>query len=156
MIQYGDPLVRFAYTYVHDRESAQDVVQEALFRAWQEQKRYPDRMLHAGWLYTVTHNIAIDFLRKRKRERVGDLGEGQAPLDPDVGLQVDVEQALARLVPQDRESLWLFYYQEWPIATIAQHYRVSVATIKGRLYRARQHFAHLWKEGEDESRGSSR
>jgi len=38
---YGDPLFRFAYTYVHDRESAQDIVQEALFRAWKEQQNIP-------------------------------------------------------------------------------------------------------------------
>lgn len=149
---YGDPLFRFAYTYVHDRESAQDIVQEALFRAWKEQQKHPSRAIHAGWLYTVTRNAAIDALRKRKRERLSDQSDqdvGAASL-PDVSTRLDVERTLNRMSRQDRETLWLFYYQQWSIEIIAQHYATNAATIKGRLYRARKHFEQLWKEGNDE------
>lgn len=152
---YGDPLFRFAYTYVHDRENAQDIVQEALFRAWREQKKRPFRVIHAGWLYTVTRHIAIDTLRKRQRECLTESSD-HAVADvslPDVSTRLDVERTLNRMSRQDRESLWLFYYQQWSIETIAQHYSTNTATIKGRLYRARKHFERLWKEGRDEEAG---
>ncbi len=147
---YGDALIRFVCTYVHDVDTAQDIVQDTLVRGYRQQLLHPRRPFHAGWLYQVARNLAIDWLRQRKWEQpLQNTPSGAANLlvsDGDLALQMDVERTLRKLRSLDREALWLFYYQEWPIDTIAQHYHTTPAVIKGRLYRARRRFQHLWKE----------
>lgn len=152
---YGDPLIRFANSYVHDPDAAQDIVQEVLIRGYQQQQKFPHRVFHAGWLYQVTRNLAIDVLRRRKREQsLEDAAPGLLARESDMTLSLDVERILRTMNAQERETLWLFYYQEWSIEAIAQHYQTTQAVIKGRLYRARKRFQHLWKEGQDESPGT--
>ena len=147
---YGDALIRFVNTYVRDISTAQDIVQDTLIRGYRQKLQHPKGSFHPGWLYQVARNLAIDVLRQRKREQpFQDTAQGTADLpvyDRDLTLRMDVEWALNKLRPLDREALWLFYYQEWSIETIAQHYHSTPAVIKGRLYRARRRFRHLWKE----------
>ena len=58
-----------------------------------------------------------------------------------------VRDALARLKPEDRECLYLFYYAELPTAAIAAHLRLPAATVRSRLWRARRRFLAAWNEG---------
>ncbi|HBQ96909.1 MAG: hypothetical protein C7B43_03640 [Sulfobacillus benefaciens] len=152
---YGDPLIRFAHSYVHDLDTAQDIVQEVLIRGYRQQQKYPHKPFHAGWLYRVARNLAIDVLRKRQREKpVADLPARLLARESDMTLVTDVEETLRQLTARERDTLWLFYYQEWSITAIAQHHHTTDAVIKGRLYRARKHFLRLWKEEPDESPGT--
>ena len=55
---------------LHDDEEAWDVVQMALFRAWQRLDRYDDQWSFATWAYRIATNLAIDVMRSRaSRER---------------------------------------------------------------------------------------
>jgi RNA polymerase sigma-70 factor (ECF subfamily) len=148
ILEHGDPLVRFVGTYTHDYHAAQDIAQEAFLRLYREHLRHPTKTLHAGWLYTVARRLAIDYHR-RQRPAAWDI----LPYNTEVALSddrsVDVERILDSLRALDRELLLLFYYQEWSIARLAEHYAISVHTVKSRLHRARERFRRHWmKEGE--------
>jgi RNA polymerase sigma-70 factor (ECF subfamily) len=68
--QYQSGLLRYATRLVRDETAAQDVVQEVfvkLFRSWDGQQKASPLM--RGWLYRVTHNQAVDLIRKQSRYR---------------------------------------------------------------------------------------
>lgn len=64
-------LLRYATRYVNDPNAAQDVVQDTfikLYKGWDNGAR-PTRQLKS-WLFRVTHNNAVDYIRKESRLRV--------------------------------------------------------------------------------------
>jgi RNA polymerase sigma-70 factor (ECF subfamily) len=70
MAEHETALLRYATRIVNSSATAQDVVQNVfirLFQTWQENTR-PSRHLK-GWLYRVTHNEAVDAVRRETRRR---------------------------------------------------------------------------------------
>ena len=70
MAEHETALLRYATRIVNSSDTAQDVGQNVfirLFQAWQENTR-PSRHLK-GWLYRVTHNEAVDAIRRDVRQR---------------------------------------------------------------------------------------
>ncbi len=71
VLQYETPLLRYATGILHNGHTAQDVVQNAfikLCRQWR-QGAHPTKALKS-WLYKVTHNEAIDYMRRETRLKV--------------------------------------------------------------------------------------
>ena len=140
---YGDRLVQFAYTYLHDWDAAQDVAQETFARAMST-----GRHLTPGWLFTVAHNLAVDEIRRRHRvATVADCAP--AMKGTEVGLSLQVTDALQRLSRRDRECLWLFYYADLSLEDVGKAMGLSASQAKGRLYRARRRFAVTWGTDQD-------
>ena len=70
VLQYETPLLRYATSILNNAHAAQDVVQNTfikLCKQWRKGAR-PSRTIK-GWLYRVTHNEAIDYLRRETRLR---------------------------------------------------------------------------------------
>jgi len=66
--QYEGPLLRYATRVTNNADAAQDVVQEAflrLFEHWKEEFAPCPKI--SNWLYRVTHNCAVDYIRKESR-----------------------------------------------------------------------------------------
>lgn len=136
-----------------DRETAQDLAQEALMRAWKSWpriRRYEDP---EGWTRRVLHNLAVSHLRRRRR---GDrLGEEASP-GPSVDF-VAVSSALERLPPRVRRVIVLHYYADLPVGAIARQLRVPAGTVKSWLSRGRAAIMPALRETVDdtETRGGS-
>lgn len=66
--KYEGYLLRYVTRIVHDHDAAQDVVQDTfikLFKNWKDELRPSSRI--SSWLYRVSHNCAVDCLRKETR-----------------------------------------------------------------------------------------
>jgi RNA polymerase sigma-70 factor (ECF subfamily) len=111
--RFEAPLLRHARALLMDREAARDVVQESFLRFLKERPAVSNL---GGWLYRVSRNLALDILRKEKRrmrfhvvpDGRGDPPEPAAPgQERAIEAAVIVEQALARLKPEQREVVTL-------------------------------------------------
>jgi len=133
-------LVRLAVLLVDDRESAEDVVQDA-FAGLVKNGRLRDPAAALGYLRTAVVNNARSALRRRRtvrahtpRVEVPRLGpEGVAELREE---HREVVLALQRLAPRQREVLVLRYWCDLPEAEIAQTMGVSAGTVKSTASRA--------------------
>jgi RNA polymerase sigma-70 factor (ECF subfamily) len=134
-------LMRYAVRLTGDYAFAQDVVQEALLRAW----KHP-RILEQGdsaaraWLFTVTRNLVIDEWRtaRSSREISTDNLPERAQADATDGL-LDawiVADALGSLSTEHRAAIVGAYYLGQSIAEIARTEQVPEGTIKSRLHYA--------------------
>jgi len=84
-----------AISIVGDRALAEDVAQEAFTRAWRNAAAFdPRRGSVAGWLLTITRNLAIDALRLRRVEPVDP--EALAALQISASASGPAEQATVR------------------------------------------------------------
>ena len=71
MTQHESALLRYATRLVNDPNAAQDVVQDVflkLLRGWRDGAKPAPQL--TGWLYRVTHNLAVDYIRHESRLRV--------------------------------------------------------------------------------------
>jgi len=69
------PLLRYASRILKDQELAQDVVQDTFIKYLNTRREQPASIENrSAWLYRVTHNRALDVLRKRRKQV--ELSEG--------------------------------------------------------------------------------
>lgn len=141
---WGDRLAHFAFTYVLDPDDAQDVVQEAFLRLVRWGRAHPREPASLAWMYTVTRNLAVDVLRRRRREMPTRVAEW-VRVAPDLETRVAARSTIDRLPPRDREVLWLFYYEDWSAEDIGRALDMTPNAVRLRLVRARRKLEHLWE-----------
>ena len=137
-----------------DREEAADLAQEAFLRAWQGLAAFQGESSFATWIYRLTTNVCIDYLRRKKRRQevepavsLDDEDSGWAePADAGQDPQRKLEEAersralsrgLERLPEHQRQVLVMrelsgLSYQEIGAAT-----GLDLGTVKSRIARAR-------------------
>lgn len=136
-------------------EEAKDVVMEAFLKAWQAIPKFGRRSSLRTWLYRITYNCAIDFLRTRQHrgeEPLPDHGSGEGVAsemaDP-AGSRPDeilgaaevaarVASVLARLPFEHRVTLELRYSDGMSYTDIASATGVSIGTVMSRLFNGKR------------------
>jgi len=139
----------FAMALTNDLSRADDLVQETILRAWQNQDRFEPGSNLGAWLFTILRNLFYSHLRRMKREVADSDGSYAAQLrtapDQEAGVIVkDMWRALGELPPDQREALLLVGAEGMSYDEAARICGVAVGTIKSRVNRARRRLAgHL-------------
>jgi RNA polymerase sigma-70 factor, ECF subfamily len=148
--RYAGVVFSFALRIVSERQLAEEILQEAFFRAWQQGGSFSaGRGSFITWLLSITHNLAIDEIRRRRRRpQKADSEEPEQILDSvaDTGAGADVEgevwlgalrdtigQALSELPPAQREALEMAYFRGLTQREIAEALGEPLGTIKTRM-----------------------
>jgi RNA polymerase sigma-70 factor (ECF subfamily) len=119
------------------RPAAEDVVHEALARAWERGGDDIEQL--DRWVLTVALNLARNRWRKLRREIAGrNVDEVVAAAD---GESVDLHQALRALPARQREVVVLHYLLDLPVAEVAERLELSTGGVKHALFRARRSLA---------------
>ena len=61
--EHGDELLRLAYTYVKNKQAAEDIVQDVLLKAFEKQEYFRGESSYRTYLYRMTINRSYDYLR---------------------------------------------------------------------------------------------
>jgi RNA polymerase sigma-70 factor (ECF subfamily) len=138
---HAPSLQRYVLRLTRDPEFAEDVVQEALLRAW----RTP-RILERGddearaWLYTVARNLVIDDRRSARHTRefaTDEVPERAAHDETDALLdRWLLADALLSLSPEHRRTIVNSYYLGRTAVEIADAEGVPVGTVRSRAHYA--------------------
>jgi RNA polymerase sigma-70 factor (ECF subfamily) len=139
------PVVRTVFLVVHDRTLAEDVAQEAFYRLLKHWRSVSTYELPEAWVRRVAIRIAVREVRRAAarvaKERTEVVVERYDDLpDPDVA------RAVRELSPMQRTAVALYYWEDRPVAEIAEILEVSDATVKQHLHRARHRLADLLEE----------
>jgi RNA polymerase sigma-70 factor (ECF subfamily) len=147
-------LRRYANALTHNRDSADDLVQDCLERAIRKQALWrPDGPLRP-WLYRVLINVWRNNLRSRSRR------PAQVPID-DVADQLfvpaaqtsrvalaEMARAIEKLSTEHREALLLVVVEGLSYAEAAQVLEIPLGTLMSRLGRARSSLARMTQEDQ--------
>lgn len=137
--QYGGELFGFAMNALHDRQLAEEVVQETFVRAWRSAGDFdPNRGTLRSWLFAIARSRLVDAVRSASRQPtpIEDAPERQADGDPFDQLlsSIQLDEALRRLSPEHRQAVTEVYYQGRTCAELAASLRIPAATVRSRLY----------------------
>ena len=140
--------LREARRIVFDDDDREEVVQEALLRAYRQRHACRSGSPH-GWLRQITRMEALRWLERRRtradREWLQDEVDELPPSDPVVDAvlaRVDVRRALSELSAPDRALLTTHYAAGLSHREIASATDVPVGTVKVRLHRSRARLRH--------------
>jgi len=133
-------LFAIAYGILQNREEAEDVVQDALVKAWKSRWRVRDPEKFPAWLATIARYRARDvFKRRRTTSLPPDVEEEPAPSSEriaDAELDRQLHSALAALPELHRSALTLRYFEEMDYETIENLLGLSNGALRGILGRA--------------------
>lgn len=129
-----------------NREDAEDVTSEFFIRLWDIADTYRPGGGHRAWLITIARNMAIDYLRKRKREsltaEIPDyLQAGEDSCEEQLCRKLGLEQALKTLKEEERQIVNLKIMGELtfreiagilkrPQGTVAWCYRTAIRKLR--------------------------
>lgn len=155
VLQYQKPVYNLALRMAGNADDAFDLAQEAFLRAWRALPQFKFESALSTWLYRLTSNICIDFLRQKKRSKVVSLSfvneddescELDRP-DPAPGPEAravakaereEVARALDSLEPEYREALTLCAIHGMSYIEISEVLEVPAGTVKSRISRGRE------------------
>ena len=136
----GGALKRHAFLLCGDNSQAEDLVQEALVRAFTRPLRVPRPGAAEAYVRAIMVNLFIDGTRRRSRwnqlaPRLRPVGVTPDPADQ-VSDRHAMLAALRSLSPQQRACVVLRYYEDLPVAEVAAMIGVGEGTVKRYLSEA--------------------
>jgi RNA polymerase sigma-70 factor, ECF subfamily len=138
---FAGPLFVFALRSLGDPQTAEEIVQDTLVRAWQAADRYdPARGSLAAWLFTIARNLMTD-RRRRAAARPQVVASVDLVAPPSTDGEVDraleawqMASALGGLSEEHRTVVVEAYYGGRTVAEIAARLGIPAGTVKSRLF----------------------
>jgi RNA polymerase sigma-70 factor (ECF subfamily) len=148
---YKGRIFSYVYRMVRNYHDAEDITFDTFIRCFKALHRFDRTKQFSTWLFTIAHNLVIDFFRKNKQEY--EYFDEQHAVKDDFVQRYEIkkklekiERALTQLPPSDREIVILFHKEEYSYQEISEIVKLPVTTIKTRLHRARKKLQQLVHE----------
>ena len=164
--RYRNKVYGLAFSMLRHEQDATDLCQEAFVRGWQGIRRFRKSASFYTWIYRITTNLAIDFVRRRERRPTTPFEEGTDPdtdasveeppsANPSPAVEVQrkelreqIDAALRELSPEHRAVVQLREFEGLDYAAIAKVVGCSIGTVMSRLHYARKHLQKLLREAQ--------
>ncbi|OGF21386.1 hypothetical protein A2316_03625 [Candidatus Falkowbacteria bacterium RIFOXYB2_FULL_38_15] len=150
--RYLKPIFGFVFSYIKNSEDAEEITQDAFFKAWKNLKKFDKEKSFKTWLFSIAKNTALDFLKKKKpllfsaiekdekeNSIIGEIPE-PSPLPDEIlnraDLTSELNLAMDKLSPKYREVIFLYYKEQFNFREISELLNEPLDTIKSRHRRA--------------------
>ncbi len=153
LARHRKPVFNYILRFIGDRETAEDLLQEAFLRVIKGVDAYKRQAKFTTWLYTIARNLCVDQTRRRKHRRHASL---DAPMDAseDAGTLLEVlpggemasdrktvnkqlyarmQKAIAELSEEQREVFLMREFLDLPFKQIGEVVGVPENTVKSRM-----------------------
>ncbi|SFM14786.1 RNA polymerase sigma-70 factor, ECF subfamily [Paenibacillus sp. 1_12] len=143
---YEKPIYSFAYRMVRDAMMSEEIVQELFLRIWNTAERFDGTQGKlTSWMFTLTRNITIDLLRKKRSRTPQSMAEPdqlQFVADERMNTELDVEKkwvgeqvkaALDDLNEDQKKVVEWIYYQGFTHQEVSDMHAIPLGTVKSRV-----------------------
>jgi RNA polymerase sigma-70 factor (ECF subfamily) len=156
--RYERPVFSLVYRMVRDRETAEDLAQDAFIKVLNHIDRYSPEFKFSSWIFKIANNVAIDHLRRRRLDTISMDGSPHATSAAEVEasrfdiaadeenaldelaareLGSAIEVAIGRLRPEYRSCIMLRHVEGRSYEEIASTLDLPLGTVKTYIHRAR-------------------
>lgn len=145
--QYGNSVLRLAYSYLRNMSDAEEILQETLIRYLQTAPEFENSAHEKAWLMKVAANLSKNRIDYNQRRATDELKEELLAQD-----QEDLSfvwEAVKALPEQYRETIHLFYYEGYSTAQIARILTRKESSVRSDLRRGREKLKQVLKEAYD-------
>jgi len=142
ILENQEKFYRLAYSYVQDRDSALDVVQNSICQALEKCWGLRNPAAMKTWFYRIVLNEALQYLRRHKKEISTEPSEmREEPYQEEGFLKADagsgeVYEQIQKLPPEMKTVVVLRFYEELSLQEISEVTKTNLSTVKSRLYAA--------------------
>jgi RNA polymerase sigma-70 factor, ECF subfamily len=145
---------RFIVRLTGNQTLAEDLVSEVFLDVWRQAEGFESKSQVSTWLLAIARYKALSALRRRTDEHLDDhMAETieDTSDDPETAVNTKdrnaiVQKCLTQLSPAHREVIDLVYYHEKSVDEVAKIVGVPAATVKTRMFYARNKMADLLKQ----------
>lgn len=162
VVKYSPKLYGLVYHMTSNHEDTNDLLQDIFAKAYRSLKRFRGKSAFYTWIYSISVNMTLNFLKKRNRHWKISLDDVDSSIEFDKEfieqtsksdpvresniheLQQRLNEAMMQLSDEHRAVVTMFDIQGMPHAEIGQILQVSPGTVRSRLFYAhRQLQNHL-------------
>lgn len=148
-VSYQKNIFRLALGFFHDRDDAQEIVQETFLRIHEKIGKFDEKSLFRNWIYRIAMNLCIDYYRKYKQrttkinqdyELIVDQHSSVTP-DPEGGFDAlrfreHLRKSIYRLPKRQKMIFVLKHFGHYRYREIADILNVSVGCVKSLHHRS--------------------
>jgi RNA polymerase sigma-70 factor (ECF subfamily) len=156
--RYERPVFSLIFRMVRDRETAEDLAQDAFIKVLNHIDKYSPEFKFSSWLFKIANNVAIDWMRRKRLDTVSMDGSPHATTAAEVEattfdlaaqqesaldemeareLGSAIERAIAKLRPEYRACIMLRHVEGRSYEEIATTLDLPLGTVKTYIHRAR-------------------
>lgn len=152
--RYFDKVRDKCYSFLKNKTAAEEFASDILSKAFEKLSGFKGKSSFSSWLYSISYNFIIDFLRKKKQlhypnwNQENDIPEIIDETDADFS-EINYENLLKtfELIHPEEKALLLMKYQDLlSLKEIAGSLSISEDAVKMRLKRARARVVYLYFE----------
>lgn len=151
--RYHRKVLDKCYSLVKNHQLAEELAEDVLSKTFEKLAGFKNISSYSSWLYSITYNHCIDYLRKKKKlhypdwnrnheipEIIDEATEAISEIDYDNFLSI-----LDMIHPEEKALIMMKYHDNLPMKQIAESLRISEDATKMRLKRARARIIYLYK-----------
>lgn len=169
--RYNGPVTDHLTRMLRDAGAADDVAQEVFLRVWNRADQWSGTGAFRAWLFRVATNLALNYLRGKKRRREQPLEMpslydeteddnlvpgwmiDHASLGPDAQVERTeqrkrLQKLIADLPREKREVFEMVHQGDLALGEVAARLGIPEGTVKSRLFHARKKLAQEWRASE--------
>jgi RNA polymerase sigma factor (sigma-70 family) len=154
--RYGNKIFRKVISMVKDLDVSKDLTQEILVKSFLSLAKFEGKSKFSTWLYMITYNYCIDYLRKKKRTIIDEEKLLEHTISSDIDevnekevLEMEFHRLdeLLDMLPTEEKTMLLMYYQDdMSIKDLQDHFSLGASAIKMRLSRTRAKLKKIYDE----------
>ncbi len=157
--RYADKVYSKCLSLLKNEASAQDAAQDIFLKIFLNLAKFNKKSRFSTWVYSITYNYCIDFLRRKKKEKTvltDDENETDTPeedVDEKEILEMEIERLafiLDKIPEEDKMVLLMKYREDLSIKDISKAFSKSESAIKMKLKRAKNKVRKLYNESFNE------
>lgn len=148
--EYGNRILRLAYSYLHNMSDAEDVLQDTLIKLLKTAPAFESESHKLAWLLRVAANLSKNRIKYNSIRQTDDVDELAETLSCEQREDLSfVWEAVKTLPEKYREVIHLFYHEGCSTAQIAGILSRNEATVRSDLRRGRMALKQTLKEEYD-------
>lgn len=152
VINYKTHLYKVAYSYVKNKDTSLEIIQETTYKAWMNINNLNDYKLFKAWITKIVVNTSLTYVKKQKKLLfIEDFIDSKNPLiykakDIQIEEKLDLYKAIDLLKPRYKTIILLKYFEDLKMEEIAYILDTSINTVKTQHRRAKESLSNILKE----------
>lgn len=153
--RYADKVYRKCYSFVKDEAAAEDLAHDVFIKVLLNLNSFSGRSKFSSWLYSVTYNFCIDYLRRKQRHHIESIdNDSSTPINlADIDTVEDLSHIksdrlkllLEKVKTEEKMILLMKYADSMSIKEIQEALNLSESAVKMRIKRAKEKVLDLYE-----------